>query len=878
MKLLRRCCIVVVALLLFGSSLVCIPRAEGATPMHVLILNSYHEGYSWTDGEVDGIRSALTTYQQPLQLSVEYLDWLRFDTEENLEHIEALLTYRYSGARPDVLIVTDQPALDFALDHRATVFSGVPVVFCGIDDHASLALQDASGVTGVTEEVDPAATLTIALRLHTSISAVYVVVDRTDAGTAARQTIEAMVSQFADRVAFVFSPDIEVSALFDEVGRLSKGTLILAAPFTRDRAGLFIDTPEFITELTSHTQLPVYGIYEEGLGHGIVGGILTSSTLEGQKAGQLAVRILNGEPADTIPIVTSQSTRAAFDWIRLQKYGIPVSRLPVGATVVNQPLSIFDTNRQFVLTTLAVLLSLLMMLALLGFNTMRRQRAEAQLQRLATAVEQAAEGMAVTDPQWIVSYMNPAFEAMTGCPHTEAPGKDMRDILGRSAVGALEAEARSRLVTEGVWKGMFTSSRSDGTPVELELTITPVRIDDSLTNYTFIGRDVTAESTLEDQLRQSQKLEAIGRLAGGVAHDFNNILTGILGYANMLEPDAEHGSTMQEGLRVIQQAAERAAELTKQLLSFARRGKRQVTSVDLNATVLEVVSLLTRAVNKNITLAEHFGADQATVVGDPGQLQQVVLNLAINARDAMPNGGTITFRTRRTNLDAEEVMAHPGAAPGDYVALSVSDTGVGIERKNLRRIFEPFFTTKDEDKGTGMGLAMVYGIVKGHDGFVDVHSELKRGTTFTVYVPATDTPPVPVPAARHMEQGHGRILLVDDEEVVRKLAREMLRRSGYDVETAASTDEAVAWYQAHPEGADLVIIDMVMPGIDGRDCFHKLKAIDRRVRAILSTGYGLDGHAQDALDEGMVGYVQKPYHLQDLVTAVADALAEKPPA
>jgi two-component system cell cycle sensor histidine kinase/response regulator CckA len=554
------------------------------------------------------------------------------------------------------------------------------------------------------------------------------------------------------------------------------------------------------------------------------------------------------------------------------------SRLPAGAVIVNQPASILDTNRNLVIITILVILLLVLGIVFLGFINIRRERAEAQVLRLATVVEQAMEAIAITDPDGLVTYVNPAFEHIAGFSAPESKGKNVRELLGEDITLPPEQKVLNPPQASDGWKRKLTTIRKDGSPLELDLTVRPVRdAADAVTNYTFVGRDITEETALEDQLRQSQKLESIGLLAGGVAHDFNNILTGILGYANMLEPDAEPGSTMQEGLHVIQQAAERAAELTKQLLSFARRGKRQNTTVDLNSTILEVVSLLTRTINKNIVVSEHFDTDQATVLGDPGQLQQIVLNLSINGRDAMPNGGRLTFRTWRQVLDTEQLLPHPGTEPGMFVSVSVTDTGVGIEKKNLRRIFEPFFTTKDAGKGTGMGLAMVYGIVKAHRGFIDVQSEPGQGTTFTVCIPATDIIPTIVHAAEISRSGHGRILVVDDEEVVRKLAGEMLRRAGYEVIAVSSQEEAVEWYRTHPHLADLVIIDMVMPGRDGQDCFNALKAIDPEVRAILSTGYGLDGHAQDALDAGMVGYVQKPYHTQDLVTAVADALAQNSP-
>ncbi len=860
------------------SAMPVFPPAVAAAPASsILVLNSYHQGYSWTDGEVAGIRSVLGD-ASTVQLSVEYLDWRRFPTQQNHDQIEKLLQTRYSVNRPDVLIVTDNPALDFALDHRSSLFADMPIVFCGINDYQASVLRKDKNITGVAEEIDPAGTLAIALRLQAHTTSVYVITDFTETGHAIRRTIQSVIPAFEDRASFTFSPDTTITGLMNTVAALPAGTIILAGPFTRDGDGIFIDMPAFTAELARHTSLSIYGIYEQCLGQGIVGGVLTSPQLEGTKAGELVARILAGEPAGSIPVVTRQSTRVAFDWRRMSALGIPMSSLPAGATVINRPVTILDTNRRLVVFTAAIILLLVLGIVFLAVNDVRRERAEASALRLATAIEQAAEAIAITDPAGVVTYVNPAFEHTTGFPDAESRGHNIRALLGDEVAAPLERRVEESLTPYESWKKKITSIRKDGSLVELDLTVSPVRgPGDEVANYTYVGRDITQEAALEEQLRQSQKMEGIGLLAGGVAHDFNNILTGILGYANMLEPDAAPGSTMQEGLHVIQQAAERAAELTKQLLSFARRGKRQNITVDLNSTILEVVSLLSRTVNKNITMTEHFDTDQATVLGDPGQLQQVVLNLAINGRDAMLQGGTLTFRTWHQLFDGEQLMAHPGTKPGVFVALSVADTGVGIEKKNLRRIFEPFFTTKDTGKGTGMGLAMVYGIVKSHKGFIDVTSDVGKGATVTAYIPATDLVPAAAPLSSLPRKGHGRILIVDDEEVVRKLAREMLRRAGYDVVTAAGTTEAVTWYRAHPHETDLVIIDMVMPGKDGQECFKALKAIDPDVRAILSTGYGLDGHAQDALDTGMVGYVQKPYHMEDLVTAVADALADVPP-
>ena len=528
-----------------------------------------------------------------LQLSVEYLDWRRLPTQQNQDQVEKLLQIRYGTSRPDVLIVTDDPALEFALDHRNGLFADMPIVFCGVNDYEASVLREDDDITGVAEEIDPAGTLALALRLHSVAASVYVITDFTETGLAVRRTIQSVIPAFEDRASFTFSPDVTITELMDATAALPDGTIILAGPFTRDKDGTFIDMPAFTAELARHTSLPIYGVYEQCLGWGIVGGVLTSPQLEGTKAAELVARILTGEPAGSIPVVTRQSTHVAFDWRKVSALGIPMSSLPVGATVVNRPVTILDTNRRLVVFTAVIILLLVLGIVFLAVNDVRRERAEASARRLATAIEQTAEAIAITDPTGVVTYVNPAFEHTTGFRDAESRGHNIRALLGEEVAAPLERRVEESLTPYESWKKKITRIRKDGSLVELDLTVSPVRgRDDEVSNYTYVARDITQEAALEEQLRQSQKMEGIGLLAGGIAHDFNNILTGILGYANMLEPDAAPGSTMQEGLHVIQQAAERAAELTKQLLSFARRGKRQNITVDLNSTILEVVSLL----------------------------------------------------------------------------------------------------------------------------------------------------------------------------------------------------------------------------------------------------------------------------------------------
>jgi len=387
----------------------------------------------------------------------------------------------------------------------------------------------------------------------------------------------------------------------------------------------------------------------------------------------------------------------------------------------------------------------------------------------------------------------------------------------------------------------------------------------------------------EASLGQAQKLEAIGLLAGGVAHDFNNLLVGIVGYSDVLGRSSEPGTLAAEAAQVIGQASRRASELTRQLLAFARKGKQREEPVDLHALMTEVGALLARTIGKDIEVVCRPLAPRATVVGDPSQLHQVVLNLGVNARDAMPRGGTLTMETRLETLD--EARAWPLAlAPGRYVVLAVRDTGVGIPPEVRQRLFEPFFTTKAEDKGTGMGLAMVYGIVKSHGGAVQVESAEGRGSTFEVWFPEAGerdhlpAPEVPSPTPGLMAavQASGAlVLVVDDEETVRRTAARMLRALGLRTAQAAGGPEALEWLRAHPGEASAVLLDFGMPGMDGLTCFRRLRELEPRLPVLVSSGYAEGGQIQVMLDEGGALPLPKPYTGDELARAVFTAVASR---
>ena len=447
------------------------------------------------------------------------------------------------------------------------------------------------------------------------------------------------------------------------------------------------------------------------------------------------------------------------------------------------------------------------------------------------------------------------------------------------------------VLEHGVDSGIHEFSICGGdrhTPLWIQTTAVRIDREGKPPRILGVGNDITErkqaareKEQLEEQLERTQRLEAIGRLAGGVAHDFNNILTGILGHAELLKDPQSAPSDIRESADVIEKAAMRAGELTRQLLGFARKGKLRLTEVDLHQVISEVIALLQRTVDKRIELALHPGVAHAYVRGDPAQLQQIIMNLAVNACDAMPDGGALTFKTTAITRSQTPLNTSNGNGAEPFLDLSVTDTGTGIAPELMDRIFEPFFSTKDPSSGAGMGLATVYGIVINHGGTIQVDSQLNRGTAFRVYLPAAALPaetvtPPPTPSSRQNGNGH-HILIIDDERHVRELLGRRLKKLGYRVTTAENGLQAVDLYRGEQHRFDLVLLDMTMPEMNGRECFRELRKLNPSVLAILMTGHAVEGAAQDLLNMGLAGFLQKPFTGDTLVRLIEEALEQAPP-
>jgi PAS domain S-box-containing protein len=495
---------------------------------------------------------------------------------------------------------------------------------------------------------------------------------------------------------------------------------------------------------------------------------------------------------------------------------------------------------------------------IIGRDVTERLRAETERARLEQAMDQAGDGIVVWDRTGRIVYVNAEWERLTGVGRADALGRSIGDIFVPTVTQQVREEMIAALRRNRRWQGRLRGI--EGGFVDTRISAVLAELD-RVEHYVSLTRDVTREVELESQVRRQQKLDAVGTLASGVARDFNNLLTGVLGHAELLGCGEPTGEEVREAAGVIRDAARRGAELTSQLLGLALRAPLRSEPVDVHEVVREVVRLIARTFPRSVAIRTALGALRSTVLGDPGQLQQVLLNLALNARDAMPDGGELEIAT--------ELAEGPAGAP--ELRVRVRDTGGGIPPEHRERVFEPFFTTKHREKGTGMGLAVAYGIVLSHGGSIGVESELARGATFEVRLPLRAAEVrAPAPSSSEPVRGEGRILVVDDEPSVRRVLARMLGRLGYEAVEAANGLEALDRVRAAGSAFSAVLLDLDMPGLDGRACLRRLRELAPALPVLLSTGLPASELGADL--SGAAGVLPKPYQLGELARAVADAI------
>ena len=521
----------------------------------------------------------------------------------------------------------------------------------------------------------------------------------------------------------------------------------------------------------------------------------------------------------------------------------------------------------------------------LAHDVTEQRRAEAATRLQSAALNAAANAIVITDRHGSIDWVNPAFTSLTGYALDEALGRNPRELV-KSGVHdrAFYTDLWKTILAGDVWRGEMTNRRKDGTLYVVEETITLVKDASGATSHFIaIKRDLTAEKQLQAQFLQVQKMETVGRLAGGIAHDFNNLLTVINGTADLASARLAEDDPLRADLKDIHEAGERAAALTRQLLAFSRKQIMNPIVLDLRAVVADMRSMLQRLIGEDVELVVVASEGAGRVKADLGQIQQVVLNLAVNARDAMPAGGTLTIEIRDVDVGLEDVATHPASRPGPRVMLAVSDSGVGMDDTTRLRVFEPFFTTKQSGQGTGLGLATVYGIVTQSGGSIRVDSQPDRGTTFTIHLPRLDEalPEGQLEAPSTPVAGTETILVVEDEEALRAVARRMLESAGYTVLLARNGREALQVLDRHDGTVHLVLTDVVMPGISGPELVARLAVLYPEIRVLYTSGYTDDAILRRGITTGVAHFIGKPYSLGELprkVRAVLDKTSVEAPA
>ena len=975
---------------------------------HVLYINSYMNGYAWSDNILEGLREGFAASGRIVDLQVEYLDTRRYPDPMMRDRIKDLFQLKFQGRRFDAVIVSDNDAFDFALEHGAILFPDTPVIFCGVNDFHPESIAGRDDITGVTENVDVAATLEVALELDPDKRTLVVIGDPSTTSRAIEQQVRSALQGFQDRLELDSRRVAGLDDLREQVSDLPPDAMLFFIPFYLTEDDYTYNAQQVLEMfVAAQTDAPIYSTWEFLLGHGIVGGKLLDGVHHGRVTADIVLRILSGEKPSNIPVQMITDDPFMFDNAVLERLNISPADLPKGSVVINQPQPFYELQKPIFWTIMASLVVLTVSLFFLVLNIHRRRLVEQQvkdqlhfMQLLMNTIpipiyfREAAGNYGLFNTSFEKWFCTRASEECGGqclsaackglssladaADNTllDAPGvniyeRRVRDVDGRwhdvlvhkatymNARGDVEglvgvlydisdrkraeeslraSQAMLRSVLDTIpqlvyWKDarcrylganrsfaeffgldeaghvvgkenadlmpspadarrgermdmevMLTGNpryrmlweleRSPGHTVTLEINKVPlVDHNGQVAGVLSTAEDVTAKISLEKQLLQSQKMEAIGTFVSGIAHDFNNILTTIINSSELALLDlSEDGETAGDVRRALT-AAQQGSRLVKQIHTYTRPSREGFQPVDMAHLLREALSLVRASLPGTIRLDEKID-EVGECLANPTQLHQVAMNLCTNAFQALQaRGGKIEVRLEHTALDAEQASSL-GLEPGQYVRLRISDSGPGISPEIKDKIFDPFFTTKGKGEGTGLGLAVVQGIVKGHKGAVTVSSQPGEHTDFEILLPYVAPLELGMAEPEAEETGgHERILFVEDDPDQLTAVPKVLTRLGYDV-TACQTPR-VALDALRDNGSyDLVVTDFDMPEVSGVEFSRDLHALKPELPVIMVSGRK---NAVDAADRvpNIRRVLAKPYSGRALSQAIRNVMGSE---
>ncbi|WP_372795877.1 ABC transporter substrate binding protein [Pontiella sp.] len=851
-------------------------RGAGATEKtDLLLISSYHPNFPTFYQQIDGIRDILPAEQY--DLDVEFMDSKRFPNAESQAAFGRYLEEKLSHLPEYALVFcADDNALRFAYERKDTLFPGIPLIFFGVNDLELAARMDAEPrITGIVEAASIQETIELALQLRPNLKTVCAISDATTSGTADLKAYHDAREQFPQlALTSINLRTTSWDSLATTLSALPSDSVVLLLSAYHDVHSVPMTFSDSLDLILEHTAVPVFHLWEHGLGDGIVGGVVINHYDQGRAAASLALSRLQNAGPPSAPVQLISPNRGVVDYTALRAWGIDLARVPEDVKILNRPPSFYRNHRRLFWIFLGVVLLMGSFILALGLTMMKRRRIEHQLQQseqlFKALFNELIQFCALLEPNGKIINVNKSALKTRSLTHEALIGRYFWDAewwrdsgYERKVRKAVERAAGGETVR-------FMVARLDPVlgEIMIDFSVKPILGGDQPVLLAE-GRDVTELRRMEETLRQNEKMDAVGRLAGGVAHDFNNMLGGIMGFAELLEMELpDDDPEFKKYAHQIVSSCRRAARLTEQLLAFARKGKRETVAVDLHQICEDALLLLERSLDKKIRIETSFSDEPLYAAGDPGQLQSALLNLGLNARDAMPNGGTLHIAVRRKRIDAAYCRSSRfDLLPGDYAELEVSDTGHGIPADQIEQIFEPFFTTKEVGKGTGLGLAAVYGAIKEHLGELTVTSEVEKGTAFRLLLPlahknlleSVETLPQPVPAAERRT-----VLVVDDESDFRVLLESVLRNLGYEVLSAENGRDGMERFKQHPDGIDLCIIDAVMPELDGMGMLRQIRQLDPYAKVVITSGYSAESTRSDFLEAGAAEFLPKPYSIVEL--------------